>query len=145
MSTKQGFENTYLKSGFNKYEALRKTYNSQRKAFLNSGSKDNSELRLLHARLWKMYKKFSSKEIEKYNPATPEPYPFYKTKAEQKSEDNLKNIKVYEDKKPSSSRIKTNNKVAKKIIIATFFSLGLILEIGVTCVASTLRVQIYQP
>ena len=113
LSTKQGFENTYLKSGFNKYEALRKTYNSQRKAFLNSGSKDNSELRLLHARLWKMYKKFTPKEIEKYDITTPKPYPYYKTKAEQKSEDNLKNIKVYEDKKPSSSRIKTNNKVVE--------------------------------
>jgi len=97
LSTKQGFENTYLKSGFNKYEALRKTYNSERKAFLNSGSKDNSELRLLHYRLWKMYKKFTPKEIEKYKITTPEPYPNYKLEAEERAEEDSKNIQVAED------------------------------------------------
>ena len=64
--TKKGFEASYLKRNVNNYKSLKNDYLKAEKEFINSGKKDDSELRILKARLDKVYNLLSDEEISKY-------------------------------------------------------------------------------
>ncbi|WOD44604.1 M56 family metallopeptidase [Hwangdonia lutea] len=65
--TKKGFEASYLKRNVNNYKSLKNDYLKAKKEFINSGKKDDSELRILKVRLDKLYNLLSKENIEKYN------------------------------------------------------------------------------
>ncbi|WP_341217147.1 M56 family metallopeptidase, partial [uncultured Wocania sp.] len=64
--TKKGFEESYLKRNVINYKKLKNEYLKAEKAYINSGKKDDSELRILKAQLNKVYRSLSNEEIEKY-------------------------------------------------------------------------------
>ncbi|WP_418604634.1 M56 family metallopeptidase [Hwangdonia sp.] len=65
--TKKGFEASYLKKNVAHYNSLKNDYLKAEKEFINSGKKDDSELRILKVRLNKVYNKLSNAEIKKYD------------------------------------------------------------------------------
>lgn len=65
--TNKGFEENYLKRNVNNYNSLKSKYLKAKEEFINSNKKDDSELRILKARLDKLYNLLSKEDIKTYN------------------------------------------------------------------------------
>ncbi len=75
--TKEGFEETYLKSGVKKYSKLQKEYLIALEQFLDGPRTDNSDLQILQYRLKTLYDSFSEAELQlikdSFKPVPPVP------------------------------------------------------------------------
>jgi len=120
--TKKGFEETYLKANVKKYNNLKNHFYKVKKEFIDSGNKDDSEIRLIKVQLDKLYNLLSKEEIEKYNVKSPKTLTFSNQNAQQENTSQLPS----EDNKSKSS-LKAVSKV-KDIIIKIDRSKNIILN-----------------